>query len=458
MKLLTNISLYTIANILAKFFVVLAIPIIAHNLTVEEYGSYTIILSLTMLSSSFFLMGSEHSLNFYFHKYKSKKNKLLVINTLFAFVTVSLLVLLPLIHVIMNDRIDYLSTILLWVFVSVIYLYFIIVMRANFDVKNFALLEIFRSIVYFVAVYLFVDKFQNGFDGAIDSNLISYVFSMILILYINIKKIKLYFSFTLLLKLLSFGVPFILSSLILWASTQSDRYFLMYFKDDYILGVYGFSLSIASIFILIKTSIKNAIDPYIMKLHHYREKKLKRIISELYTVSLFLFSFMFLIASFFMKDITLLIGGDKFTDSIIYTPYVILIVLITTVNQYFIYGINFNHRNGLVLKCLIYSLIINLILSVILINIWGVAGIILANVISSIIYSYLLYRESNKLYPIEYLKLDNLRIVFSALIVFGIDITYLSNNEYVSHIVIILMFLLINQRVYFNFKSIYALN
>jgi O-antigen/teichoic acid export membrane protein len=331
-------------------------------------------------------------------------------------------------------------------------------MRANFDVKNFALLEIFRSIVYFVAVYLFVDKFQNGFDGAIDSNLISYVFSMILILYINIKKIKLYFSFTLLLKLLSFGVPFILSSLILWASTQSDRYFLMYFKDDYILGVYGFSLSIASIFILIKTSIKNAIDPYIMKLHHYREKKLKRIISELYTVSLFLFSFMFLIASFFMKDITLLIGGDKFTDSIIYTPYVILIVLITTVNQYFIYGINFNHRNGLVLKCLIYSLIINLILSVILINIWGVAGIILANVVSGIIYSYLLYRESNKLYPIEYLKLDNLRIVFSALIVFGINIIYLSNNEHVSHIVIILMFLLINQRVYFNFKSIYALN
>ena len=443
---------------MAKFFVVLAIPIIAHNLTVEEYGSYTIILSLTMLSSSFFLMGSEHSLNFYFHKYKSKKNKLLVINTLFVFVTVLLLVLLPLIHVIMNDRIDYLSTILLWVFVSVIYLYFIIVMRANFDVKNVALLEIFRSIVYFVAVYLFVDKFQNGFDGAIDSNLISYVFSMILILYINIKKIKLYFSFTLLLKLLSFGAPFILSSLILWASTQSDRYFLMYFKDDYILGIYGFSLSIASIFILIKTSIKNAIDPYIMKLHHYREKKLKRIISELYTVSLFLFSFMFLIASFFMKDITLLIGGDKFTDSIIYTPYVILIVLITTVNQYFIYGINFNHRNSLVLKCLIYSLIINLILSVILIKIWGVAGIILANVISSIIYSYLLYRESNKLYPIEYLKLDNLRIVFSALIVFGIDITYLSNNEYVSHIVIILMFLLINQRVYFNFKSIYALN
>ena len=458
MKLLTNISLYAGVNIFAKLFVVLAMPIIAHNLTVEEYGSYTIILSLTMLSSSFFLMGSEHSLNFYFHKYKSKKNKLLVINTLLVFITAALLVFLPLIYVVLNDRIDYLATILLWVFVSVIYLYFIVVMRAHFDVKNFALLEVFRSIVYFFAVYLFVDKFQNGLDGAINSNLISYVLSMILILYINIKKIKLYFSFTFLIKLLSFGAPFILSSLILWASTQSDRYFLMYFKDDYILGIYGFSLSIASIFILIKTSIKNAIDPYIMKLHHYREKKLKRIISELYTVSLFLFSFMFLIASFFMKDITLLIGGDKFTDSIIYTPYVILIVLITTVNQYFIYGINFNHRNSLVLKYLIYSLIINLILSVILINIWGVAGIILANVISSIIYSYLLYRESNKLYPIEYLKLDNLRIVFSALIVFGIDITYLSNNEYVSHIVIILMFLLINQRVYFNFKSIYALN
>jgi len=457
-KLLTNISLYAGVNIFAKLFVVLAMPIIAHNLTVEEYGSYTIILSLTMLSSSFFLMGSEHSLNFYFHKYKSKKNKLLVINTLLVFITASLLVFLPLIYVVLNDRVDYLATILLWVFVSVIYLYFIVVMRAHFNVKNFALLEAFRSIVYFFAVYLFVDKFQNGLDGAINSNLISYVLSMILILYINIKKIKLYFSFTFLIKLLSFGVPFILSSLILWASTQSDRYFLMYFKDDYILGIYGFSLSIASIFILIKTSIKNAVDPYIMKLHHCREKKLKRIISNLYTVSLFLFSFMFLITSFFMEDITLLVGGDKFIDSAAYTPYVILIVLITTVNQYFIYGINFNYRNKLIAKYLIYSLIVNLILSVILINILEVAGIILANIISSIVYSYFLYRESNKLYPIEYLRFDNLKIVFSVLILFFVNFKYISYNDHLSHALLILLFFLINKKVYLNFKSIYALN
>ncbi len=463
MRLLTNVSLYASANIIAKLFIVLSIPILARNLTVEEYGSYTILLSLFMLFSSFFLLGSDQTLNFYFHKFKNVivkgiKVRELVISTQFFFIMGVLLTSLPFIYVIIGEEVNYRLELLLWLFFSVIYLYFLNVLRVSFDVKIFSLLEIFRSIIYFLAVYLLVNTYQYGLIGAVKSSLFSYSLAAIIVACICVKQVKVCFSFALLCRLLSFGAPFIFSSLVLWASTQSDRYFLMYFLDSYVLGIYGFSLSFASVFILLKGSIKNAVDPYIMKMHHGKNVNLTMTISKLFTLSLFFFCLIFLVVTFFLKDITFMVGAGKFKESVEFTPYVILIVLITTMNQYFIYGINFKYKNNLILKYLVYSLTINLLLSTVLVINFNVAGVIFANIVSSAIYSYLLYSKSNNLYPIKYFAFDNYKIVLSTLALFALDLEYLSPVGYIGHFLVILLFIVINLNIIPKIRSIYSLN
>ena len=72
--MLKNISLYALFGVFAKSFALLLTPIIARSLSVEDFGNYIILVSVIMLVQSVFLFGFEHSLNYFFNKFKHKPN------------------------------------------------------------------------------------------------------------------------------------------------------------------------------------------------------------------------------------------------------------------------------------------------------------------------------------------------------------------------------------------------
>jgi O-antigen/teichoic acid export membrane protein len=448
-----NISLYTFSSLLAKFFSLLAIPIIARNLTIKEYGEFTILISVVVLIQSIFLFGFEHSLNYYFNKFRSSIGKKILVSTQLLFILLTYFLTFVPISLLLSGKVEYVNLILFWGFIAVLIAYFGTLLRVDMLVSIFIKSQILQSVVLLVAVYLFVVVYQLSLQGALYANIFSMTMSVMYIFF-SIKKYLIFnFNIKLFKKVLHYGLPLMPAGIMLWASMQLDRYYILFFLDEYLLGIYGFSLSIAMIPLLLKAAFKNAIDPFIMKAFHREALKTKKYISSYFTLSLFIFGFLFLFLSIFAHEIVLLVGGLKYLESIPYIPWLLLIASITTLNQYFVYGLNFTKTNKLILRGLIYMLIINVILAYVLIGIFNIYGVILANLIANISYTIYLYKKSNELYPIEHNFSMNVTIVISVL-GGGILNYFYFQEAYIMKTLCLLIFFILNIKVYKVFRGL----
>ena len=402
MSVLKNISSYTLVNFGIKSFAIITLPIIANNLSVEEFGLYIILLSIISFSQSLLMFGFEHSLNFFY--YKEKINPKTLVSTQLAFLIFVSLFLTTSTYFIFKNKIDNLLFILTWVSLNLLFTYFNVLMRVKFDIKYFSIATGIKGVVFLGLVYLLLSEYKMKIEGIIFANIFSLIFPVLLFYYYNRSLIIFRFSRNLFRELFIYGFALVPVGLIFWGSSQMDRYFILYYFDEYTLGIYGFAISIALLPNLLKSAIKGALDPYVMKAYHKKNKPVDKLLTSFFTANLIVFSFVFLFLSLFSKELVLFFGNENYQHSFEYIPFLTLIVFISSVNQFFIYGINFKNKNNRILKYLTISFITNLILSFLLVQVISVMGLILANIISNILYSYLLYQKSYKLYPVNFFQ------------------------------------------------------
>lgn len=445
--MLKNISLYTLSSVLAKSFSLLIIPLIARNLSVEEFGDYIVLVSVVMLIQSTFLFGFEHSLNYFFNKFKAEINKKILVSTQALFILlVSVLCSIPA-SLLLSDRVENINLILIWGGVSIGLAYFGALLKVEMKVVVFLKSQLLQSVVLFALIYFFVVVQLLALEGILYANIFAITIAVIFICFFTSKYFTFKFSANLLKKVLAYGLPLMPAGLVLWASMQLDRYFILYFLDKYSLGIYAFALAIVMVPLFLKTAVKSAIDPFIMKKFHDKSTNTARYIADYFTLSLFVFSSLFLFLSIFSQDVVMLIGGEKYLQSTPYIPWLLLIACLTTCNQYFVYGINFTKKNGFIFKGLIYMLIINVIMIFILIDLFDVYGVIIASFFANLFYSLYLYKNSNSLYPIEYFLKKNIFIVVSAMVIFLLN-WVLFPEGYLFKVLSLLLFVILNMHIY----------
>lgn len=441
--MLKNISIYAIFGVVAKSFSLLITPIIARNLSVEEFGSYIILISMIMLIQSVFLFGFEHSLNYFFNKFKSEYSKRVLVSTQTIFILLVTLFFLIILNLLLSNKVDNMNFILTWGAGSVLVAYFTTLLKVNLCVVTFVKNQMLQSVVLLCLVYIFLVVFAYSLQGVMFSYIAS-LFISIIFVYPHVKSyLSANFSINLLKKILVYGLPLMPSGALLWASMQLDRYFILYFLDEYSLGIYSFSLAIVMIPLFLKTAVKSAIDPFIMKSFHNDPVKTKEKISSYFSLNLFIFCFLLLFLSLFSHDIVMLMGGDKYLDSIPYIPWLLLITCLTTCNQYFIYGINFSKKNVYILKGLVSMLSINVTLMFLFIKEFNIYGVIYSNLIANLIYTFYLYVKSNKLYSIKYEKTKNIVTLVSTLLIFTVNFFVLEVG-YIAKILLLIMYVIIN--------------
>jgi len=450
---LKNISIYAIFGVVAKSFSLLIIPLIARNLSVEDFGSYIVLISTIMLIQSTFLFGFEHSLNYFFNKFKSDNNKKILVSTQIIFILLITISFSIIASLALSNRVENINVILIWGVLSVVVAYCTTLLKVDMNVLAFIKNQLLQSVTLLCLIYLFVIMLSQSLEGVIYANILALMMSIIFIYTFINKYLSINFNISLLKKVLIYGLPLMPSGAVLWASMQLDRYFILYFIDEYSLGVYALSLAVVMIPLFLKTAVKSAIDPFIMKSFHASPDKTRKVISSYFTLNLLVFSFIFLSISLFSREIVMLMGGIKFLESTPYIPWLLLITSLTTCNQYFIYGINFSKKNAFILKGLIYMLFINVLLMFALIKSIDIYGVIVANFIANIFYSIYLYRKSNKLYSIDYHTKKNTFIIAGTLIIFTLNF-YIFPESYILKIISLLFYIIINMRTSIYIKRL----
>ena len=406
-----------------------------------------------MLIQSTFLFGFEHSLNYFFNKFKSENNKKILVSTQIIFILLITISFSIIASLALSNRVENINVILIWGVLSVVVAYCTTLLKVDMNVLAFIKNQLLQSVTLLCLIYLFVIMLSQSLEGVIYANILALMMSIIFIYTFINKYLSINFNISLLKKVLIYGLPLMPSGAVLWASMQLDRYFILYFIDEYSLGVYALSLAVVMIPLFLKTAVKSAIDPFIMKSFHASPDKTRKVISSYFTLNLLVFSFIFLSISLFSREIVMLMGGIKFLESTPYIPWLLLITSLTTCNQYFIYGINFSKKNAFILKGLIYMLFINVLLMFALIKSIDIYGVIVANFIANIFYSIYLYRKSNKLYSIDYHTKKNTFIIAGTLIIFTLNF-YIFPESYILKIISLLFYIIINMRTSIYIKRL----
>ncbi len=406
-----------------------------------------------MLIQSTFLFGFEHSLNYFFNKFKSNNHKKILVSTQIIFILLSATLFSIIASLALSNRVENINIILIWGVLSLVVAHFTTLLKVDMNVLAFVKSQILQSVTLLCLIYLFVIMLSQSLEGVIYANILAVMISIIFIFTFIKKYLSINFNISLLKKVLIYGLPLMPAGAVLWASMQLDRYFILYFIDEYSLGIYAFALAVVMIPLFLKTAVKSAIDPFIMKSFHGSPDKTKKIISNYFTLSLLVFSFIFLFLSFFSHEIVMIMGGIKYLESTPYIPWLLLIASLTACNQYFIYGINFSKRNVFILKGLIYMLFINVLLMFALIKSIDIYGVIVANFIANIFYTLYLYKKSNKLYSIDYHTKKNTFIIASTLIIFTLNF-YIFPESYIFKIISLLFYIIINMRTSIYIKRL----
>jgi O-antigen/teichoic acid export membrane protein len=129
---------------------------------------------------------------------------------------------------------------------------------------------------------IFVVYLKKGVFGVLYSNLLIYGLSAVLLGFFILKKYRPKISFSQSRKLISYGLPLILSMSGWFVMHMSSRYFLANYRGLEEVGIYGLGYRVVTILqILIVMPFQLAYGPYIFSYEH--EPELKKKISRIFT-------------------------------------------------------------------------------------------------------------------------------------------------------------------------------
>ncbi|KGK98092.1 hypothetical protein LI82_10155 [Methanococcoides methylutens] len=283
--------------------------------------------------------------------------------------------------------------------------------------------DIMKPIIHIIFLGIVV-FFARSLSGMASAYLMSIIIPSIIISIYFLKKHKLFgvedFQFidkSMIKELLTFSIPLLAVSIILTLMSWTDTLMLGYFKTAKDVGIYNSAVPLANLLTIIIGSLSFVYVPVMSQLYG---KNQIRELGRSYVVStkwcfigtLPLFFILFVFPDFILN----LFFGPRYISASIVLQILSLEFII---NSYF--GLNYYTlmtvgKSKFLMNCSLVGAVMNILLNIILIPIWGVAGAAIASTLSFVFIEILM---SIKLYTIlkihpfttTYLKLTILSII-----------------------------------------------
>jgi len=256
---------------------------------------------------------------------------------------------------------------------------FLMFLRAEQNVKLHSIVAILRRYSKMVATLLFVFVFKLGLVGffigcALSEGLFSFI---LLIKFIQQGKIKpKCFSISLFKESISFGLPLIgfeLSALLLMTG---DRFLLQYFLGAEAVGIYSASSNLTKYLVdFFAEALKLAVMPIFISIWEKQGKEeTQHFLSSVLKMYFMIGIPIIFAVSFIGRDLIVLLASKKFEGGYIILPFIVTGYVIHKANFLYGAGLYLKKKTGTLLIIIFSSAIINIILNILLIPLWGLLG------------------------------------------------------------------------------------
>lgn len=271
-----------------------------------------------------------------------------------------------------------------------------------FTVVNFFKL----FLVLFLTVYLIVWK-KMGIEGIYLAQVIGNLIFIIILLGYTIKNCEISFDLTVIRSMIGFGYPLILANVSGVALNVIDRYSLNAYNLLKYVALYTLAIKVSSVLkLVIVDSVKMTISP--MMIRKINSPDNKRFYSKILLYSSYLLMFGIIAVSLFSLElIKVMTKSSQFWDAYYIIPVLCISVYFVNLKDIIVWGLFISKKTRIIGIIVTVASIIALLLNILLIPLWGMAGAAVATVLAQLIYWYMTHYFSQKKYyvPYEYGKI-----------------------------------------------------
>ena len=445
-KIFSQGSLLVISNIFQRLIQLLVLPLYARILSPIEFGKIEMLTIFSSLFSLIALLGVRQGFTRIFlledkENETSNDYKKRVLCTSLWFVSFwglfcSLISLyyanyLSLL-LIKSDQDSYLIFLTILWGLGLTYFQIIQAHLMNVEkVKLYAVISFSQVILnYGIILYLVVWD-RIGFVGIVYANLITNsIFGTGIGLVLLIRH-RFFIDRIIIRKILRFGVPAMLSSIIITLFDMIDRLFINQYLGLDDLGLYAVGRKIsAGVSVTLLSAFTGVWVPNSYKIANNKNHRI--IIGEMVLIFATLFSFAALVISLFAYDIIPIITTYEFLESYRIVIWLTMSHTVYVMGFIFWMGVNIVGKSEYGIIVNIITLVSGIILNIQLIPIYGIDGAAMGTFFTFLVQSTLNYFISQRLYFIEYpiIKLTSIIVIPFCIFFISDEIRFATQNIY----------------------------
>ncbi len=423
--LLRDSVVYGVARYFGAFAAIFLTPIYTRILSKADYGVldvFSIWSNLVVMVLPLGLIGA--LVRFYsdFSKVDSTKRKnlgsifigLIVLSIFYGIVMVGLKG--PIIEGFLggqlNDEVYYLSVLI--VIGEIFKAYFMVQLQVRFEKYKYLVTSLLGLVLLVLLGFLFVYAYEMGIVGFFRASVLSLGITLVLLLAFLWKEVSLTFDWKVLKNLLSYSVHLLSASFLFLVTNLIDRYLILHYYSLEEIGIYAIGVKISSLVGLGTGAFTVAWFPIAMKIKDDDDaSSIYKKVHNLY----FLLALGALFVLFLFRKELILIFAPDYMES--YRLISILSLFLIVHGAMFFYGLALHIKNKAKYLTIssVFSVVINLVVSVVLLNFIGLEGIAWGTLVGSFSWIAIQYYLCNRIYEIKFNYLLSLGVLLFLIVV-----------------------------------------
>ena len=411
-------AVYAFSDGISKAMPFLVFPIVAYMLTPAEFGLVSNFNVLCQVIFAFTLLNTHTYLTVEYYKINEEQKQSLILN---IFILVwALLGLSSVITLLFNNIIFHYTELtirwqlyaLIWVgFNAVIYIYQA-KLRLDEKAKYFGIYQVTQSVLSAGFTLLFVVLLKWGWQGRIESLVISNVVIGGVGLYFLLKQSLFSAKFNVLQikNAFLFGIPLLPHTLSFWLKNGMDKIYITNIISITENGIFTFAGMLASIFFMITAAFLSAYNPHLFKtlasIESYSNEDEKRQIRKKLLIQLKYFILVYALANilgyFVIKLGIEIFFFEKYGTSLKYIPWLQLVGFMGVFYAIFSAYVFYTKSTKILGVITVSTAILQATLNYFAVIHFGVYGIISVSLITALILAVCVGFYSNKVYPMPW--------------------------------------------------------
>ena len=410
-NLKSQIFSYSLINVLNASIPFILLPILTTYLSPSDYGTLSLFQLLMLISTPIILMNTQGLLTIEysqlsFTEFQNLVSSIVLIS-IFGFLFLEVLFFIFERYILYYFHVpqEYLYFIPLFILLQAIPIIIPIIFQAKKEPINFGKYKISMSIVNISLTLLFVLVFSYGWEGRLFGIVGSFgLFTLIgFIILIKLKLLKLKICIVSIKKSLAFGVPLIPHSIAGVFLIMSDRVFLVNMLSESSVGIYSVAFQISSVVTILFGSINQAWAPNLFEKLNQNPSMIekKEIVKTTYKIMLLMFGIT-VISLFVLPYIFDIFIDESYSEG----KYIMDYIIIAFLFQGFYYMVTnyifYSKKTHLLSYITFSTLIIVFISNFILIGLYGIIGAAYTMIIIWILFFFVTWLVSNRVYPMPW--------------------------------------------------------